>query len=146
MRAVCYTANMRQFVYDKLIRNKILGNMLREGEKPQYHILDDKQYLVELKKKILEEAAEIDLDNPDKLVDELADLQEVIDSMLEAIGKSSAELAAVRDKKNAKVGSFDQRIYVDTVEIPDDNPWIAYLEKNPERYPEVIWDGRANKS
>jgi len=128
---------MRRFVYGKLVRNKILDDMIRHGEKPQYRVLDDKDYLIELQKKILEEAAEINFDDREKVLSELADLQEVVDCMLEAINITTAELVKAKEKKNTRVGSFDKRIYIDDVSIPDENPWINYLEKNSDRYPEI---------
>jgi 8-oxo-dGTP diphosphatase len=127
---------MRHFVYSKLVRNKILDDMLRQKELVRYHILDDRQYLRELQKKILEETSEIDIENNEKLLSELADLQEVINSMLSAINKKPKDLKAIQDKKNAQFGSFDKKVYIDTVAVSDDNPWISYLEENSDRYPE----------
>lgn len=131
---------MRTFVYQKLIRDKILDHMLSQGEQPKHHILNDHDYLLELKKKILEEGSEIALDDHDKLLSELADLQEVLDCMIAAIGENSQAVKAVQDKKNSKLGSFGKRVFIDTVAIPEANEWIKYLESNPDRYPEIEGD------
>ncbi len=128
---------MRKFAYRKLLRDNILADMISLGEKPEYHVLTDQDYLVELKQKILEEGAEIALDDHDKLLSELADLQEIIDCMLAEIGKSQNQLKETQLKKNKRWGSFGKRIFVDTVQIPAGNPWIKYLESNPDRYPEI---------
>lgn len=128
---------MRRFVYRKLIRDKILDHMLAAGERPEYRFLSDDEYLLELKKKLVEEAVEISPDKPEDLLDDLADLQEVIDCMLKAIGKNQQELRAAQHKKNAKVGSFKRRVFIETSALLEDNPWIEYLQDNPDRYPEI---------
>jgi len=102
---------MRKFVYQKFIRDKILDHMLGQGEQPEHHILNDQDYLLELKNKILEEGSEITLDDHDKLLEELAELQEVIDCMLNAIGENSHAVKEIQDKKNSKLGSFGKRVF-----------------------------------
>ena len=128
---------MRTFRFNKLVRDKIVARQQEEGGKPDYRVLEDKEYLQALKAKILEEAQEMELSNVEDLVSELADLQEVIDCMLEAIGKTKADVARVQTKKNAKAGSFKQKLFVDTVQVADDSKWIPYYLKNADRYPEV---------
>ncbi len=131
---------MRTFAYRKLIRDKILDHMLGQGEQPKHHILSDQNYLLELKKKILEEGSEIAFDDHEKLLVELADLHEVLDCMVAAIGENPESLKAIQAKKNSKLGSFGKRVFIDTVSIPEDNEWIKYLESNPDRYPEIEGD------
>jgi predicted house-cleaning noncanonical NTP pyrophosphatase (MazG superfamily) len=128
---------MRTFAYKKLVRDDILSQMLSLGAHPRHRTLGDQEYLRELGKKIVEEGSEITPGDPDKLLEELADLQEVIDCMLAALGKSADQLKVAQAKKNSKFGSFTKRVYLDTAELPDTYPWIAHLESNPDRYPEI---------
>lgn len=128
---------MRRFRYNKLVRDKILDSMLEKKEKIEYHILSDQEYLVELKKKIVEEAGEIDLNNKEELKKELADLQEVLDCIIAAIGASPREIKNLQDEKNAKAGSFKNRVFIDTTELQEGNPWIKHLAASPDRYPEI---------
>lgn len=128
---------MRKFVYRKLIRDKILADMLAHGEQPVHRKLDETEYRQRLKDKFLEEAAELDPDDPTALA-ELADLQEILDCLRDSLGITSEQLRIEQDRKNAKAGSFRDQVFIDTVEIPDDNPWIKYLEQHPERYPEIL--------
>lgn len=79
----------------------------------------------------------MELGDAAELIREIADLQEVLDCMVAAIGKTSSDVAAIQKKKNAKAGSFKQKLFVDTVETPDDAPWLQYLLNNPDRYPEI---------
>lgn len=128
---------MRKFVYNKLVRDKILDSMLEKGEKVEYKILSKTEYFQELKNKLIEEASEIDLSNNEKIIKELADFQEILDCILNTIGKTKVDVEAERLRKNDKAGSFKKRIFITTTELHDDNEWIVYLESNPDRYPEI---------
>lgn len=128
---------MRTFQYRKLIRDKILQSMLDMGEKPEWHELSDDDFAAALRDKLLEESAEIVLDDKEKLISELADLQEVLDCLADTKGITREDIEKAQAKKNDKVGSFKKRIFVEVTALPDDNEWIAYLEKHPERYPEI---------
>lgn len=126
----------RKFVYDKLIRDKILPQMLAQGEKPKYRKLKADEYKNELIKKIAEESGELSVDST-VLFYELVDIQEAVDSLLANLGRSKDEFLAAQAAKQKKYGSFKDRLYVSTVEIPENNKWISYLEKHPDRYPEI---------
>jgi predicted house-cleaning noncanonical NTP pyrophosphatase (MazG superfamily) len=126
----------RKFVYKKLIRDEILQDMIKSGEKPDFHRLTDDDFRIELINKLTEETKELGAKDSD-ILGELADLQEVIDSLLLSSGHTKAEIIMAQQTKRDKFGSFNNRVFVDTVEIPDDNKWISYLEKHPKRYPEM---------
>lgn len=128
---------MRKFMFQKLIRDKILTSMLDHKCDPKYHKLSPKDYLSELKNKLIEESSEINLDNIDDLVEELADLVEVIEAMLKEVGSTKFDLAKWRKIKKEKFGLFNDKIYVESVEVPDDYPWIKHYLKDPGRYPEI---------
>jgi predicted house-cleaning noncanonical NTP pyrophosphatase (MazG superfamily) len=131
---------MRTFRYAKLIRDKILDHMLEQGEKPEYRVLSDAEYMLELRNKLQEESAEMDFSDKKELAKELADLQEVLLCLAEAAGITQKEIEAARQKKLQKLGSFEGKVFVDTVAIPAGNQWIAYLEAQPERFPEIKGD------
>ncbi len=128
---------MRKFVFNKLVRNDVLDSMLAEGANPVHRELSHSEYIAGLKDKILEEAAELKLDDPDQLAKELADVQEVIDCLVAAIGKTSADILAAQAQKTARYGTFDKKIYVDTVDVRDDSVWLPHYLENPDRYPEI---------
>lgn len=130
-------APMRKFRYGKLVRDRIPDSMRSLGERFESRALSEKEYLEELKKKILEEAGEMDVGDRDGLAGEIADVKEVLEAMVAAIGKTAEEIDAIRSAKNEKAGAFHERIYIDTVELPEGNPWIEYLAAHPERYPEI---------
>jgi predicted house-cleaning noncanonical NTP pyrophosphatase (MazG superfamily) len=129
---------MRTFRFNKLVRDKIVASQKSEGSATDYKVLNKDEYLKELLKKLAEESKEIDpAAPPDELLGELADLQEVIDCILPAVGRTKTDLSESQKKKIAKFGSFKKRLYIKTVTIDENNPWIKHYEANPDRYPEI---------
>lgn len=109
---------------------------MRGGE-TNSRVLSDEEYVDELKKKLLEEVKELFRAKPQKLVEEIADVQEIVDNMLEALKTSKEEIKEKQDSKNNERGSFRKRIYIDTIEIPEDDEWLDYYLANPDKYPEI---------
>ena len=130
--------NMRIFKFNKLVRDKIVEGIIEAGNHPVYHTLNDKEYIEELKKKLLEEAKEVPQTNKNSdLIEEIADVQEVIDNILEVLNVSKSELTKFQSKKNKERGSFKKRLYIDTVKTKTDSKWTNYYLANPDKYPEV---------
>lgn len=127
---------MRTFRLDKLVRDKIVADHQAAGN-VDYEVLNDDKYLEALKAKILEEAREFDVKDREKLLKELADLQEVIDCILEQIGKTETDLKTAQAEKRKKKGSFKERHYISAVTMPDDHWLTEYYSDNPKRFPEV---------
>ena len=127
---------MITFSLEKLIRDKVFISMQNLGQKIVHRRLSDEEFLHELKRKLLEEANELNLADA-KLADELADLLEVI----EAIGKQAqldfAQLRRIQKQRRDKRGGFEDRVYVEQVTVADDDPWAAYYGRDPERFPET---------
>ena len=99
--------------YNKLVRDKIIDIIKNNGEKPKYHTLTDEEYLVELHKKLFEEAQEfVEEDNPE----ELADLLEVIYSITKVKNISLDEVEKIRQEKRDKRGGFNKKIYLEGIE------------------------------
>ncbi|MGN0350124.1 MAG: nucleoside triphosphate pyrophosphohydrolase [Roseburia sp.] len=92
----------------KLVRDKIPQIIIDDGKKPIIEILSDKDYLIELDKKLNEEVAEY---QADKSIEEMADVLEVLFAICEARGHSVDELMQVRDSKRMKCGGFADRIF-----------------------------------
>lgn len=138
---------MRKFAFNKLVRDKISESIRSAGGKPVVRKLTDTEYLKQLAAKLTEEAAELSAlaqanqTEASALLEELADVQEILQALLQVIGKSSEELESVRAAKVDKNGAFALREYILHVEVPDDPDAYAYTNyylQNPDKYPEII--------
>ena len=129
---------MRRFKFSKLVRDKIVQSIIDAGNIPHWRTLTKNDYVQELKKKMGEEAKEILSAQGDDLVKELADMEEIIENLLNVLKVSKEQLSEVQKMRNEKDGSFKNRQYVDEVEAKIDSEWVRYYLKNPEKYPEII--------
>ena len=128
---------MPRFKFNKLVRDKIVEHQLATGAKPHYHQLDDKRHKEALVSKIVEEAQEILRAGQADIAGEIADVQQAIDDLKEKFGLSSATIAEAQKTKNNKNGSFKKGIYIDDVELVENDVWATYYRKNADRYPEI---------
>lgn len=97
-------------VYNKLVRDKIPEIIEKNGQGCKYRILDDKEYIEMLEKKLFEELSEY---LEDKSKGELADLMEVILSVMAARGYSYSEIEDIRLQKREERGGFDKKIMLE---------------------------------
>ena len=87
--------------YHKLVRDKIPEMIREQGETPVFRILEQEEYLKEIREY-----------QEDKSLEELADVLEVMLAICKARGYSEQELRDVYEKKHAKRGGFEERIYL----------------------------------
>ncbi len=98
--------------YQKLVRDKIPSKIESNNEIPIIEILNDEDYLKELKLKLKEELNEYLSEGN---IEELADLQEIIFAILKFENIDVEEFEKIRNEKNIKNGSFNDRIYLKDV-------------------------------
>ena len=99
-------------IYNKLVRDKIPEIIEKDNRKPITKILSNKDYLIELNKKIQEETKEyIESNN----IEELADIVEVIYGILNAQNMSIEEFEKIRKEKAEKRGAFKEKIFLEKV-------------------------------
>lgn len=99
--------------YPKLIRDKIPEIIASlEGRRALVRTMqDDSEYLAFLLKKVVEEAAELaETRDNTHMMEEIADVYEVIDAILTLKKLSRADVAAVQDEKRGKRGGFEKRL------------------------------------
>lgn len=101
--------------YNKLVRDRIPEIIKADGKTPVTRVLDDKEYLKELIRKLQEECDEF---KADQNVGELADLQEVILALADALGIPHAQLAEVYGEKARQRGAFKKKIFL--IEVNDE--------------------------
>lgn len=103
-----------KYTYNKLVRDKIPEDInSMEGRKATWRIMSDGEYIKELNKKLLEEAHEFIEENA---IEELADVMEVIQSIMRIKNISYEELKNVQQMKREKKGGFSNKIYLVEVE------------------------------
>ncbi len=96
-------------IYNKLVRDKIPEICRANGAEPEIRILPQKEYRLELRKKLAEEVAEY---RTDGTLEELADILELVIANAEANGDSLAALEKIRLKKAEQRGRFKKRIFL----------------------------------
>lgn len=102
----------RQEFY-KLVRDHIPINIESKGETAKTFQLDAKELLKYLKEKAIEESYEFFWeDDDDKMIEELADIYEVIRSTCKIFGINIEELVVIADKKAEKKGGFEKGIFL----------------------------------
>ncbi len=105
---------MKKVVYNKLIRDGIPAHLDEYGLTYDIRpITDDAMFEQEVRKKIVEEAIEVQTaGNREELVKEMADIAEVL-RVLQSIHRiSSEEVEVARVAKRDKKGGFDRRLFV----------------------------------
>lgn len=131
---------MPTFRYDKLVRDKIGKWHVEAGHTPAITHLKGKELVAALCKKLHEEADEVDgALSQEELVEEIADVQQIIDDLCAVADIEKRVLDDIKKKKAAKKGGFKDGVYISTVAMPDENDkWAIYCRKSPDKYPEVI--------
>ena len=104
---------MSRKVYNKLVRDKVPEIIQEEGKVVKTRVLDDAEYLEALIEKLGEEYEEFKADNN---VEELADLQEVILALADALGIKHSDLAKKLSEKSLQRGAFKKKIFLESVE------------------------------
>ena len=99
--------------YNKLVRDKIPEIIAADGKQANTRILDNKEYRIELIKKLQEEAKEL---AEDPSAEELADIKELLMAIRETLGIHAGALEDVRRRKAAKNGRFKKKIFLESVE------------------------------
>jgi predicted house-cleaning noncanonical NTP pyrophosphatase (MazG superfamily) len=154
---------MRTFRYDKLVRDKIIPEMILEGSKVVWRKLNDKEYPIELAKKLqeemdeLEEAAGKDRERDLKELADVAEIYElayelldhdqyyqVLESAMEMLENiidlweiDAKELLDAKVAKIKRMGAFKGRSYLEQVSVNETNPWMQRYIASPDKYPEI---------
>lgn len=112
--------------YGKLVRDKIPDIIKASGKIPVTRILDDKEYLEQLERKLDEEVAEF---HESKSLEELADILEVVYALSEA-HENIYNLLAAWDRKSKTRGGFLNKVFL--IEVQDRKTYRQdFLEKFP---------------
>jgi predicted house-cleaning noncanonical NTP pyrophosphatase (MazG superfamily) len=127
---------MKKYQFNKLIRSKLPERMNLEGVNIIGRHLNDEEFILELKNKLVEEAIEVrDTDSKDDLIKELADIMEVIESIISVHSITKEEIEKERIVKSEVNGHFLPTNFVDYIEVPVNNQKLTeYLENRNRPY------------
>ncbi len=104
-------------IYNKLIRDKIPEIIEKDNKQAEIEILNESEFLEELKTKLIEEAQEIkSAQDRESMLSELADLQEVMDYIKTYYNINQMEINTQQALKALRRGKFDKRLFLKWVE------------------------------
>lgn len=134
-----------RFKFDKLVRDKLPDILRDTGVTVYMRIMEQEEYLKRLKDKLFEEAKEVInacCNNTDvnHLKEEFADVLEVIHALGNIYGLSIDKIEEQRIAKKQIRGGFEDRIYIDYIEMTSDIPKLIYFRGKPDDYPEEEFD------
>lgn len=123
---------MPRFKLNKLVRDNIVSKQETTGIKPHFCKLSDAQHKTELVNKLIEEAKEIIKSDKKNIVEEIADVQQVLDDLVVKHGLKKSDIRLAQSRKLNQNGSFKQGIYIYYADVPTGHPWLKYYECNYE--------------
>jgi predicted house-cleaning noncanonical NTP pyrophosphatase (MazG superfamily) len=104
-------------IYKKLIRDNIPSIIQKEGKQAEIIVLDDDTYLSALKEKLVEEAREVlKAQDSKEIINELADLQEVMDAIKDHYNITQAQVSMTQGIKAIKNGKFTKKYFLVSVD------------------------------
>ena len=102
--------------YDKLVRDRIPEIIQKEGNIADIIILSEESFKQAIKEKLIEEATEVcNAQDRDDILSELADLQEVMDTIKQLYNINTLEVNTIQAVKALQRGKFEKRLYLKSV-------------------------------
>lgn len=136
---------MPTFHFNKLVRGKLPEMYEELNQTTVSRRLVGRELLIQLRNKILEEVQEIPIDDDEldiaKITREISDAEQGLKDMRELLGISDEDVEAARLEKFNEKGGFLDGVFVEMIELQDDDPWIEYYRKEPYKYPEQGVEG-----
>ncbi|HMX24604.1 MAG TPA: nucleoside triphosphate pyrophosphohydrolase [Blastocatellia bacterium] len=113
-----FGANEDVTEYNKLVRDKIPNHIQNRGERVEVRRLGGEALVTALRQKLVEEAFEALDASPGELVGELADVQEVVRGLCQALGLSVNDIESEREEKAARRGGFNEGLMLIKTSTP----------------------------
>ncbi len=112
--------DMKRTIHSKLVRDNIPEILLKKNLIPEFFEMDGDEYSAALKEKIVEEARELQIaGTTQEVVDELADVFEVAESLAKNFGISMETVRVRQEEKRQERGGFEKRIFLQYVDEED---------------------------
>ncbi len=130
---------MLTFQFNKLVRDKLPQLYARLQQTIVTKKLSKDELLVALRQKLIEEASELPLESGmhAEIVSELSDVEQVMDDIRSQLGISCEEVNEAKQKKFVKKGGFSDGIFVEQIQLNEDDEWVDYYRAEPLKYPEI---------
>ena len=129
---------MVKFICNKLGHDKDLETFKSEGITIHYKLLNRQQLREALTNKLIEEANEVHgAKTRSDIIAELADVLELIDAICK-VWEIPSEIVVQEKEQHYKMrGGFEKGLYIETIEMYENNPKVSHFRKAPDRYPEL---------
>ena len=129
---------MRKFLQNKLWRDNIPDKMRDMGSVIHIKQLTEDAYKACLMDKLVEEVAEVTAATTQaEVIEEIADVLEVLDAIYKAHGVEKSTIEETKQKKFQERGGFFERQFVTIAEHEPGSFGEKYCLAEPEKYPEV---------
>lgn len=107
-------------IYNKLVRDKIPEIIARQGKHVTFRALKGEELKKALKEKLIEETQElVNAETQEQIIEEMADVQEVLQTMRLVLTKpyiTTLDLDDVRNEKQKEKGGFEKGYFLESVE------------------------------
>lgn len=124
------------FRCEKLVRDRIPDLIAGSNGVVEVLTLDRRAHIDALKLKLKEEVEEILAANTkEELIEELADIGEVLDALILKLAISKFEIEEIKRKKNMKNGGFDRGLFLKTVQTDKDSKVAEHFLRHKGKYP-----------
>lgn len=105
--------------FQKLVRDNAPQNIEVSGRKPAFRYLSSEERRDALRKKLNEEINELQMARtPEELLEEAADVYEVLLAFVNQAGFLDADLDAKVKQKRRHCGSYNKFVWLESVESP----------------------------
>ncbi|CAM4852284.1 unnamed protein product, partial [Rotaria magnacalcarata] len=119
------------------VRREGVSKRKQKAIKVAYKQLTPEEHKNLLISKLVEEVEELHFaSTPQKLTEELADIQQVLGDVMTINGIGEDAVEAARQVKFPDKGGFAKGTFVDTIELSEDDEWVKYYRERPDIFPE----------
>lgn len=129
---------MPKFILNKLVRDKLKNEYIHDNQKASYRKLSVSDHKYELIRKIIEEAKEIEIGGRNgDIISETADIQQVLDDLINLCGFTKDQIECAKKAKFDRKGGFADAVFIETLELTDDDKWVEYYRKHSDTFIEI---------
>lgn len=103
---------MERYSHNKLIRDKIPEIIKANGDQCEVRVMGEEEFERELRRKLAEEASELMETSREDLVNEMADVLELLKAITDFYGIEFQQVEQEQARKKEKRGGFRKRLFL----------------------------------